>query len=611
MTSPGAQPFQVDLRGVVELLSRHIYSSPQVYLRELLQNGQDAIKARADYDPQAPAGQITVRPPALPGDSFIVTDNGVGLDAAEASDLLATVGRSSKRDSLLGLRRTGYLGQFGIGLLSCFMVTDRIEVRSRSARTGGAVNWIGTSDGTFTVREISGADAAALPIGTQVSFEARADESALVRPQAVRTLLARYGQYLPSAIDLAVGGGLTRLNRTPAFLQPVSDGDGALAALGDELLGATPLDIVELNVPMTGTRGVAFVLPYAPPPGSRQHHMVYLGRMLLSDQLSELMPDWAFFVRCVLNTEGLTPTASRERLVEDEAFEATREELGRQLRHWILRQASANTPRFHDFLAVHQLALKAMSLSGDDLGRTIVPHLVLETSLGDMTVADLIERYPEVRYTRTVDEFRQVAAVVGRDAPIVNAGYTYEAELLAALPGWFQQVSVDRVGVSDIIAELATPPLSERDAAVALEVRAEAVLADRDCLPVVRTFDPADLPALFVADPEVLRQFDRRRAMGAAPPLWAGLLSTADAILADERVAVGEPEPTARLCLNWSNRLVQRLVRLKDEAVFARCVGLIYVHALLAGHHPLRPADRALLTTAMTDLIELSVGWED
>src|SRR5262245_35486223 len=47
--------FQVDLRGVVDLLSHHLYGSPRVYVRELLQNAVDAITARQVDDPQAPA----------------------------------------------------------------------------------------------------------------------------------------------------------------------------------------------------------------------------------------------------------------------------------------------------------------------------------------------------------------------------------------------------------------------------------------------------------------------------------------------------------------------------------------------------------------------------
>ena len=41
-----AENFQVDLRGIVDLFSHHLYSSPRVYVRELLQNAVDAISAR-------------------------------------------------------------------------------------------------------------------------------------------------------------------------------------------------------------------------------------------------------------------------------------------------------------------------------------------------------------------------------------------------------------------------------------------------------------------------------------------------------------------------------------------------------------------------------------
>ncbi|MFD6029584.1 ATP-binding protein, partial [Cellulosimicrobium funkei] len=127
------------MRGVVDLLARHLYSSPRVYLRELLQNGVDAITARAGLEgPQAPA-RILLRP--LPDGGLEVHDSGVGLTRDEAQELLATIGRSSKRDVELGTGREEFLGQFGIGLLSAFMVADEIELVSRSARrtaAGGA-----------------------------------------------------------------------------------------------------------------------------------------------------------------------------------------------------------------------------------------------------------------------------------------------------------------------------------------------------------------------------------------------------------------------------------------------------------------------------------------
>ena len=58
------------------------------------------------------------------------------------------------------------------------------------------------------------------------------------------------------------------------------------------------------DVPSTGTRGTAFVLPFQLSPGQRQSSRVYLGGMLLSERIDDLLPDWAFFVRSVVDTTG-------------------------------------------------------------------------------------------------------------------------------------------------------------------------------------------------------------------------------------------------------------------------------------------------------------------
>ncbi|MGC3956336.1 MAG: hypothetical protein QM804_19205 [Propionicimonas sp.] len=71
--------FQVDLVGMVDLLSHHLYSGPQVYLRELLQNAVDAITARQAETPDAPA---RIRLSCFAEDGLAgleVTDTGIGL----------------------------------------------------------------------------------------------------------------------------------------------------------------------------------------------------------------------------------------------------------------------------------------------------------------------------------------------------------------------------------------------------------------------------------------------------------------------------------------------------------------------------------------------------
>jgi molecular chaperone HtpG len=99
---------------------------------------------------EEPPGDIWFEPAERTGDGTLrVHDTGIGLTDAQVHDLLATIGRSSKRDDL-GFARHEFLGQFGIGLLSCFMVADEIRVVTRSGDRP-TVLWTGHSDGPYAV----------------------------------------------------------------------------------------------------------------------------------------------------------------------------------------------------------------------------------------------------------------------------------------------------------------------------------------------------------------------------------------------------------------------------------------------------------------------------
>ena len=601
------QAFQVDLRGVVDLLSRHIYSSPRVYLRELLQNGRDAITARAEFDGVTGGRGIRISPIDATNDEFVMRDDGIGLTAAEMVELLSTVGRSSKRD-IFDLPRSDYLGQFGIGLLSCFMVAERIVIRSRSARGGAGVEWVGNGDGTFSVREVDDE----LPIGTSVHLSPRFDQAELLSTASVLSLAGTFGEFLPVPVRVDLpGGGSELITHEPSFLETFELPSPELLAYGREVVGSAPFDVIELSAPGTGTRGVAFVLPFAPPPGARQANRVYLGRVLLSERVDDLLPDWAFFVRATVDSTGLNPTASRESLVADEQLEYTREQLGAALRRWVMQLGITAPHRLGEFVSIHSIALKSLVLHDDELARFITRWLSVETSLGVMTIDDLVRTHPTIRYAETLDEFRQIAGFARPGAPVVNGGYVYDSEILRMLPSLYDEVTVERVNVVSELDDLAAPPLADRTLTNSLEERASAALESVGCAVVVRSIDQVDLPGVYVADPEVLRSIDRSRARGISGGAWGGVMGKVEDFSARSRAASSQPEAAARLCLNWSNRVVRMLATLADDAVFTRSVHVLYVQALLAGHRPLSAADRALMTTAMTDLIQLSVGLGD
>ncbi len=614
-----ARPFQVDLKGIVDLLGRHIYSSPRVYVRELLQNGVDAITARRLYceehglETRADWG-VSIFPATAAHPEFVLTDQGIGLTADEVTDLLATVGRSSKRD-ILDMARTDYLGQFGIGLLSCFMVSDKIRILSQSASGAPAVEWVGSGQGTFEVRELD----EALPVGTQVYLTGTFDSADMLTDPTVRTLARDYGQFLPVPVTVVTraenrspdGTGPSLVGATTDLISgpPVFDETDhqRLADYARDELGFEPLDVVDLAAPGTGTTGKGFVLPFSPPPNAHQSTRVYLSRMLLSQQVDDILPDWAFFVRAVVDSTGLSPTASREGIVDDSNLEYTREQLGGCVRGWLMDLAAHHPHRFAALLAVHEQAIKQLVLHDEQMASIFLGWLSVETSAGRMSLDRLVKTSPTVRYTDTLDEFRQVASLADAEAPLVNGGYVHDADLVRLLPQVYPSVVVTQVDVLAELDRLDPPDLADRTLAVDLEDRATRVLESRQCQAVVRLIVDQDVPSLFVADPEVFRHIDRGRASEAvrSDGIWAQILAQTDSF-ALSRSAYAETGFTTRLCLNWANPLVRSLAACPDEAVFSRCVQLLYVQSQLAGSYPLTPADRALMTSALSDLVALT-----
>ena len=203
MTGATDSPFHVDLRGVVDLLSHHLYSGPRVYLRELLQNSLDAVTARTQDDPQAPR-RVRIVPADLSPDGCLhVDDSGIGLDEDGIRAVLATIGASTKRDAL-GLARESFLGQFGIGLLSCFLVTDEIRVTTRRAGTDETWLWVGRDDGTYSVA--LSPQPRAEP-GTDVALRPRGSAADLLSAEVVERLASSYASYLPVDLVVETAGG--------------------------------------------------------------------------------------------------------------------------------------------------------------------------------------------------------------------------------------------------------------------------------------------------------------------------------------------------------------------------------------------------------------------
>jgi molecular chaperone HtpG len=605
--------FQVDLRGIIEILSEHLYSGPEVFVRELLQNAVDAITARQKLNiPFEPRVRLELTKDADGVALLTFSDNGVGLLEDEVHQFLATIGKSSKR--LVGQRGTGtsdFIGQFGIGLLSCFVVSDEIVLLSRSAKDASkVVEFRGRPEGSYGVRA---ADPAALEgVGSRVTLRAKTGFERFFEPDELERLVLHYGALLPFPIELSTAGlGSSVVNRDGAvwrreFASP-AERHAALMDFGAGVLGREPFDVIDLNTEAGAVDGVALVLPWTPNLAAKPKHVVYLKNMLLDDEAEGLAPDWAFFVRLVVNTNALKPTASREGFSEDATLEAARHEIGEALQAYLGKLADAEPDRFKALVRLHDLSIKALALENDALFTLFAPRLEFESSSGPMTLAEYRHSLNPVQggaiyYTRSLEQFRQMARVAGAQGfNVLNGGYVYAAELLERYAQLNPDIVVERVEADFFASRFEELSITERNGSFDFLRLLEDTLEPFGCGVELLHFKPRELPTLFVtsAQQRFLRSIES--AQEVANDLFGGVLENLKTAQSPKRSYSGQ------LYVNFSNPLVRRLASLGRSSAAKSVTEVLYVQSLLLAQHPLSSLELQTLTNGLGKLIELGL----
>lgn len=164
-SSQGTQTlaFQAEMKQLLDLFIRSLYSNKEVFLRELISNASDALdrlRFEALIKPEIRSdGEAEIR---LETDSkartLTVIDNGIGMSRDEVITNIGTIAHSGTRELVEKLKETknndqalALIGQFGVGFYSAFMVADRVTVCTRRAGSDTATLWESKGDGTFTI----------------------------------------------------------------------------------------------------------------------------------------------------------------------------------------------------------------------------------------------------------------------------------------------------------------------------------------------------------------------------------------------------------------------------------------------------------------------------
>ncbi len=586
--------FQVNLAGIIDILAHHLYSDEGVFIRELLQNATDAIAARK-MNEQLDCPEIEVE---LFGSNnaqlqLVVRDNGIGLTGKEVHEFLAVIGSSTKKDELL-VKKDGFIGQFGIGLLSCFVVADEIVLVTKSTFDTLAVEWRGKADGTYTIKTLT----EKLTPGTTIFISPKENKTNFFEEEYLKTSIRRYGNFLPFPIKYSSENESAEVLNSIAFPWE-NDGTSKEKLLGFAKgeFGIDFIDCFPIQAKATNTSGYVFICAAPAQVGQVQSHSIYLHRMFLSSKAEGLLPQWLFFAKCVLNSKGLRPTASRESFFEDDNLVATKAQLSEGIIDYFYELKEHKPDLLAQIINRHHVAIKLAAIGNETFFESICTFMPFETNMGTKTVREILDWPDEIYYVNRVDEFKKVEGIArNQNIRLVNIGYVYEDEFFALLIDFFPEFSFVEFDVEILVQNLTPAPKDFERAAFNLISIAEEELAEYGCSPILKSFEPAGIAAIYFDNPEMdfLREVEKSKEVSS--DLFSGLL---DAVASSNKHLA-----KAQLCLNADNDLVQNAASLKDKDTVKALIKVLYIQSLITGRHAVTKANLNTLTEALVDIVK-------
>lgn len=591
--------FKVNLGGMIEILSDHLYSSPDVYIRELLQNGADAITGRRKIEGKETEGEITLE--ITEEKQLVFTDNGQGLTEEEIHQFLAIIGESSKRELENKELRTDYIGRFGIGLLSCFMVSDEIRMITKSCRKEDApvLEWRGKPDGTYTIQALQngGEGEASLHVpGTKVILLAKPGMEHYFTRETIEELLAYYGLLLPFPILIRRQGEEKQINPTYLPWEGRTTNKRELLLFGQMIFGEHFFDCVTFQSEEGNVSGVAYILNYTVLPSAKPSHRIYLKHMMLTEKGDNLIPDWAVFTKCIVHADDLRPTASREGFYVDETLEAAREVIEDSLISYIDTLADKDRERFKQFFQTHHLTLMSLALATPKLFERLIDYFEFETTRGTLTGYDLRMYTEPLVYAPTREKYKQLSQLFfSQDQLLINVSYVHALDLLVQLGRVFEKrVSpVEEWDIEDLMLDLSP---QDQDAGFDFLEMANRILKKHDCKAELKNFSPIQQPTFYLMDEDVLLGRQIAASREQSDPMFFNMLDAFAADVANDMAAT--------LYFNFHNPIVKKLIRIEEEATLKVFLEILYVQALQIGGFPLHNNELGMLNRNILTLME-------
>jgi molecular chaperone HtpG len=327
----------VTTENIFPIIKKFLYSDHEIFLRELISNAVDAtqkLRTMATVgDYKGDLTDMTIRVSVDKKKKTIkVSDSGIGMTKEELDKYLNQIAFSSANDFLDKYKdQSGaIIGHFGLGFYSSFMVSDKVEVITRSYQEGvKAVKWSCDGSPEFSIEEIEKEK-----IGTDVILYIDKESKDFLEETKIEQLLKKYCKFLPVEIAFgkekewkdgkSVETGKDKIinNTKPAWtLKPADLKEEDYRKFYRELYpaGDDPLFYIHLNVdyPFKLTGILYFPKIKSNIEIQKNKIQLYCNQVFVTDSVEGIVPEFLTLLHGVIDSPDIPLNVSRSYLQSD------------------------------------------------------------------------------------------------------------------------------------------------------------------------------------------------------------------------------------------------------------------------------------------------------
>ena len=343
------QQFKAEIAEMLDLVVNSLYSKKEIFLRELVSNASDAID-KAKFQGLTDKALVADNPEwkiEIAVDStaktMMISDNGIGMDAAELEQNLGTIASSGTKAFRQALKENKgadlpeLIGQFGVGFYAAFMVADAVRVISKKRGGDAAFMWESTMSGGYTISDAERAD-----YGTSVMIHLKDEQAEYLDRWRVGELIKKYSDFIAypvrfRKVDVPADEKEEDKKRREEDEQKPLNTMTALWKRAKK--DVKPEEYNEFykhlshdwkdpleTIPFSGEGAVEFkALLFLPSEAGMDLYMpqtkhglsLYVRNVFIGDDFEMLLPEYLRFVKGVVDSSDLPLNVSREMLQDD------------------------------------------------------------------------------------------------------------------------------------------------------------------------------------------------------------------------------------------------------------------------------------------------------